>query len=378
MSFFDEDDEPLRTTSRTRSRPRPRRGSPAGVSRADSQSVLVRRMVAGIVVLLFIIIAGALIKSCSSNRHKDALREYNRAVSGIATTSGQLGAQFFRQLGQGANQSPQSLQGQVNSYRAQADTQLTQAKALNTPNEMRQAQQSLLIALELRRDGLESIASEIRTALGDQGDRADKAIEQIAAQMQYFNASDVLYSARVTPFIAGALKDAGVADQPPARSRFLQEISWVSPQFVASKLGQQLAASNGSGADRTQTTGPGLHGTGLNATSYGNVTLAPGASNRLTYVAGQAFAVSFTNQGDNEEFNVKVNLRIEQNGKPVVTLNKTVPSIVKGQKATVQLPLTRTPPTGTAVVVRVTVATVPGEKKKDNNTSAYPTLFVTG
>jgi hypothetical protein len=88
--------------------------------------------------------------------------------------------------------------------------------------------------------------------------------------------------------------------------------------------------------------------------------------------------VSFTNQGDNEEFNVKVTVTIEQNNKPLITLKKTVPSIVKGQKATVQLPLTRTPPTEAAVVVRTTVATVPGEKKKDNNTSAYPSLFVTG
>ena len=379
MSFFDEDEEPLRTTSRTRSQPRPRRGSPAGLSRTDSQSVLVRRMVFVFVILFFVIIVGAFVKSCSSNRHKDSLRSYNQSVSQIAGTSEQLGAQFFRQLGQGANQSPQALQGQVSSFRAQADTQLTQAKALSTPSEMQQAQQSLLLALELRRDGLESIAAEIRTALGDQGNQADQAIKDIAGQMQYFNASDVLYKARVKPFIKQALDKANVGAQTTADSQFLKEISWVSPAYVASKLGQQLSStSSGSGSTTQQTTGPGLHGTGLNATSYGNVTLSSGASNRLTYVSGQAFSVAFTNQGDNEEFNVKVTLQILQNNKAVITLDKTVPSIVKGQKATVQLPLTRTPPTESAVVVKVTVATVPGEKKKDNNTASYPSLFVTG
>lgn len=378
MSFFDEDDEPLRTTSRTRSKPRPRRGSPAGVSRADSQSVLVRRMVFVIVVLIFVIFAGALIRSCSSNRHKDALRQYNQDVSGIAQSSAQLGEQFFKQLSQGANQSPQALQGQINTYRAQADTQLTQAKALNTPGEMSQAQQSFLIALELRRDGLQTIASEIRTALGDSGNQADQAIKAIAGQMQYFNASDVLYKARVTPFIKAGLKDAGGGE--PSSSRFMSDISWLAPQFVASKLGQQISTAQSGGSSSRQPTGPGLHGTGLNSTSYGDTTLSPTATNRLTYVSGQAFTVSFTNQGDNEEFNVKVTVRIIEtaSNKTVVTLNKTVPSIVKGQKATVSLPLNRTPPTGAAVVVRVDVAPVPGEKKTDNNRSEYPTLFVAG
>ena len=64
---------------------------------------------------------------------------------------------------------------------------------------MKAAQQSLLIALELRRDGLGDIAQRIRTALGDQGEAADAAINQIAGQMQAFNASDVLYQAPRRP-----------------------------------------------------------------------------------------------------------------------------------------------------------------------------------
>ena len=93
---------------------------------------------------------------------------------------------------------------------------------------------------------------------------------------------------------------------------------------MASRLGQQLSSDAGSenGSDDSerdpnQTTGPGLHGTGLDATSYGNVTLQPGTSNRLTYVEGQPFTVAFTNQGENDEFNVKVTLQIRrQSGNP--------------------------------------------------------------
>jgi hypothetical protein len=160
-------------------------------------------------------------------------------------------------------------------------------------------------------------------------------------------------------------------------SQFLASVDWISPQFVAQKLDQQLTSGKQGAGGKAQTTGPGLHGTGLNATSVGTQTLAPGASNQITFQPGMVFQVAFTNQGENEEFKVKVTLRIESSGSPI-TISTTVPSIAKGAKATAQLTLNRTPPLNTAVTIRVTVAPVPGEKKTDNNKSAYPALFKRG
>ena len=82
---------------------------------------------------------------------------------------------------------------------------LEQAKDLSVPGDMVDAQQALLIALELRRDGLEAVGEKIQPALGDEGEAADRAIESIAAENQAFNASDVIYKARVQPFIKDAL-----------------------------------------------------------------------------------------------------------------------------------------------------------------------------
>jgi hypothetical protein len=183
----------------------------------------------------------------------------------------------------------------------------------------------------------------------------------------------VLYSARVAPFIKHALAENDVAQQPSRPSRFLNDISWQSKAFVAQKLGQQL--TTGTGTPRNQPTGPGLHGTGLDATSYGNTTLQPAVTNRLTYVAGQAFTVSFTNQGDNDEFNVKVTLQIAREAGTPITITRTVQKVAQGEKATVTLPLNRKPPLDTALTINVNVAPVPGEKKTDNNKAAYPTLF---
>jgi hypothetical protein len=304
------------------------------------------------------------------------LKDYNRKVGALATESSQTGGEFFKLFGQ-SSQSPQDLQTAISGYRVQAEQQLKQAQGLDTPGDMKSAQQSLLISMELRRDGLAYIAERIRTALGDSGEAADAAITQIAGQMQAFNASDVLYQARVVPFIKRALDDNSVTGQTIARSRFLSDVAWMSPQFVAQKLDQQL--TSGTGARRGEPTGPGLHGTGLESTSYGNTTLQPGASNRLSYAAGQSFTVAFTNQGDNDEFDVKVTVRIQPstNARPI-TLTKTVPKIAQGETAHANLLLDRTPPIGAALTIQVNVAPVPGEKKTDNNKSSYPALFSRG
>jgi len=383
VSFFDEDDEPASTKTRRqpRSQPRPRRGSLAaggsGSGRGtDQQTLLIRRMLGVLGVVLVVLVLGLVVKSCNSSRHKTALQDYNRQVNNIGAASAQTGTEFFRAMDQAANQSPEDLQGAISSFKVNADQELKQAEKLSVPDEMKAAQQSFLILLQMRRDALGAIAADIRTALGDAGDAADKAIGHIAGQNNALNASDVLDVQRVVPFIKDALTKGEVGNQTVQSSQVLHEISWISPEYVAQKLGQQLNA--GGSQQRNQPTGPGLHGTGLNGTSYGDTTLSPGTTNRLTYVSGQSFTVSFTNQGDNDEFNVKVTLKIARDTGSPITLTKTVQKVAKGEKATVTLPLNREPPLDTAVTVSVEVAGVPGEKKTDNNKSSYPSLFVRG
>jgi hypothetical protein len=378
VSFFDEDDEPLRTTTQ-RPRPRPRRGSPAGGAVTDSQTIYIRRAVLGLGLVVFVILLGLFVKSCNESRTKSALRDYNSKVSALANESSQTGKEFIG-LFSGDQPSAAELQTRVSSFRVQAEQTLQQAEDLSVPDDMVPAQQSLLIALQLRRDALTEIAKNIRTALGDSGEQADAAIAKIAGQMSALNASGVLWSARVAPLIQQTLNDKGVVvDGGVKDSQFLPSVDWLSKQYIAQRLDQQLTSGNAGGADdKQQTTGPGLHGTGLNATSAGDQTLQPGISNRITYQPGMSFFVSFTNQGDNDEFNVKVTLRIESESSSPITLNATVPSVAKGAKATAELKLNRTPPLNTSAQIRVTVAAVPGEKKTDNNKSTYPALFQRG
>ena len=262
------------------------------------------------------------------------------------------------------------LQTNISGYRIAADTQLKQARAFKVPDEMEAAQRSLLIALEFRRDGLGFIAGRIRTALGDAGAAANAAILQIAGQMQAFLASDVIYRARVAPLIKRALADAKITGQRIPDTKFLPGIEWLSEKTVAARLGQQLSG----GSKRTGTPAPGLHGTGLESVTVGQTKLNPDGANRLPAAADTAFVVRFTNQGENDEFDVRVVLRVE-GGPKALRVAKTVDTVARGQTAEVTLELGQKPPTGTAVTVKVEVAKVPGEQKLDNNKASYDVFF---
>jgi hypothetical protein len=368
LSFFDEDDEPRRS-------PRPRRGKPAGsVATADSQTLLVRRLIAGGLAVLVLVLLVIAVKACRDSQTQSSLKDYNREVSTIATDSAQqVGGQFFSLLSQSSGQA-QDLQSAISSFRVQAEQERRQAESLSVPGDMVGAQQNLLIALEMRRDGLDYIAQRIRSALGDSGPVADKAIAEIAGQMEVFLASDTIYQTRVVPFIRAALDKHEIGGQRIVSSRFLPNLVWLTPQTIATQLDQQLTSGSGRSG---QPSGPGLHGTGLVSTTYGNVTLQPGATNRLAYVPGQEFVVKFANQGDNDEFGVKVTLRIKA-GTQQITLTSTVQKVAKKTEAEARLPLSKTPPLGSAATISVQVAPVPGETKTDNNKSDYPALFTRG
>ena len=339
---------------------------------ADQQTLLVRRAVAIGGLLLLVILLFVAVRSCASSRKENALKDYNREVSSIVRESDeQVGRPFFQLLGQAGDESPQDLQTNISGYRVQAEALLKQARSLDVPGEMEGAQQSLLIALEFRRDGLGFIAERIRTALGDEGEAANDAIAQIAGQMQVFLSSDVLYKARVAPLIKRGLDDAEIGGQRIANSQFLPGVEWLSEQTVASTLGQQLSGGGGRNAGEPA---PGLHGTGLDSVTVGDTELNPDAPNRIPAGEDTAFVVRFTNQGENDEFDVKVTLRVEGGDEPI-RVSRTIDTVARGQTAEASLALGQAPPTGAAVTVRVDVAKVPGEEKTDNNRAEYDVLF---
>jgi hypothetical protein len=373
LSFFDEDDEPTR---RQRRSPRPRRAAaPAGAAGVDQQTLLVRRGVAvgaGVIVLILLVL---LVNACQDSRQKNALRDWNREAGTLVQQSDDdIGRQFFDTLRQGSSQSPEDLTQQVSSLRAQAETQLRRAQDLDTPDELKGATQSLLVALELRQDGLEFIAGRLSTALGNEGDVADQAIEGITSQMQAFLASDVLIRSRVTPVVRQTLRDEDVVADPVTTKGFLPGLTWLTPDYVADQLGTRLS-NNGTGRQSNSEPTPGLHGNGLTSTEVDGVTLEPDGANRVPVSGDLTFTVTFANQGENDEFDIPVTVEVAGDTGNPITGRKTVDTVVQGATATANVGLPRKPTAGEIYEVTVTVEPVPGEEKTDNNEATYSVLF---
>src|SRR5262249_42824565 len=149
---------------------------------------------------------------------QQALKSYNRSVSELARESDeQVAHPLFATLTNAAGKSALSVEEQVDQLRINAQNLANRAKGLSVPSEMTAAQRYLLLALDLRTEGLTKLAALLPTALGKQGKQASA---QIAGDMENFLASDVIYSQRVTPLIQQTLGSAGVHGLTTASTRF--------------------------------------------------------------------------------------------------------------------------------------------------------------
>lgn len=372
MAFFDEGDEPRTRVARPARTAGARAGGGGRGGGPDPQAVRTRRVVAGLIAFLFAILLFVLVDGCLDRRAENALKDYNRDTAAIVKRSDeQVGAEFFALLSGGAA-SPVELEQRVNQLRVDADRQVQDAEDLDVPGDMKPAQRNLLLVLDMRQAALGKIASEIRTAMAqEQGDESAQAVDQIAAQMQQFLASDVIYDARVRPLIAETLAEKEIGGQELQDSQFLPSLEWLDANVVADRLG----AEGGGNTRRPGEIAPGLHGHGLVSVTAGDVTLQPGENaNRIPASSNLTFNVEFANQGENDEQDVNVAVRIEGDGERI-TGRKRVDATKAGTNAEVAIPLTQAPPIGTPVTIEVEVGKVPGEEKTDNNSQTYTAIF---
>jgi len=345
----------------------------------DNQTLLVRRLVAAGAVVLAVVLLVVLVKGCVDNRREAALKDYNRSVRTLVEHSrSAVSKPFFDALGTAGGQDQQQVQETINQLRVVADEDLSQAQRLDPPDAMKSAQTDLELLLSLRRDGVAHVADLIQTALGGTAG-AGAAVDRIAAEMQAFNASDVIYSQRVAPLILKALKDDGIAasydgtagEQVLPYADFLPDgnISWMSPDYVAGQLG----ATTSSGRSGT-TPAPGLHGHQIDSVSVGGVDLTTDGSNRIPASPPPTFTVNFTNGGENDETNVRVTVEVTGSGSPI-RAQTIVPNTTAGESATATVQLRQSPSTSGPSTIRVTIEQVPGEETLDNNTASYTALF---
>jgi hypothetical protein len=374
LSFFDEGDPPPRTRAPRSARAGGARSAAAGA--ADPETLRRRRLAAFAGAVLFLLVVGLLFRSCLDSRAEDRLRDYNRSVADVVQRSDrQVSSPFFQALRSGGDR-PVELESRVNRLAVTARGHTEQAEDFDVPDDLRPAHRNLLLSLDLRETGLRKVAGRLRAAFGRGEQEASRdAITSIAAEMQAFLASDVIYDTRVRPFIGQALDDEEIGGQSIGDTRFLPSLGWLDPSSVGEQLGREVAGDDAAaGADREPA--PGRHGHALTSVAVGDETLEPGeAINRIPAGARTVFAVSFANQGDNDETNVPVRVRIRGGGTRTISALRRVPRTEAGGDAQAQVPITQAPPIGQPVEVEVTVQGVPGEELTDNNTQTYTVIF---
>ncbi|MDQ3849906.1 MAG: hypothetical protein M3296_04735 [Actinomycetota bacterium] len=329
-------------------------------------------MAAGLGALTIILLA-ILVKGCLDSRKEQSLKDYNRDVAGVIREANENSATFFQTLSAGGT-SATDLQTQVNQLRVRAEAETRRARGFDAPGEMTDAHRDLVLALSLLEGAIGKVAQRLPAALSSDPNTADDAVNDIAGEMQAITAADVIYSQRTAALIKQVLDDEEIGGQSIQPSAFQQNLGWLQPNVVAKRIGAQA----GGGSAPGEAPAPGTHGHGLVSVAVGSKTLeAGGAPNRIPAGSNVAFDVTFTNQGNNRETDVRVRLRVNGAGKPI-TVQRTVDETRPGSNATVSIPLGQAPPIGTPVKIAVDVRPVPGEQKTDNNTQEYTALFTRG
>jgi hypothetical protein len=327
---------------------------------------MVRRRVAAGVAVVIVIVIVLLINGCLKSQAKQSLKDYNKNVSQLALASDtQVSRPLFTALAGAGGKSALDVEVQIDQLRIQAQNLASRAKNLSVPGDMVAAQRNLLLAMNLRVEGMTKIAALVPTALGGQGTQAST---KIAGDNETFLASDVLFSQRIVPLIQQVLTSNGIQGLSTSSSRSLPNLGWLDPATT-------LARITGKGANATQNTAvTGNHGSALKGVSVGTNTLAPEPTlNHITGGSSPTFTVMVENSGESPETNVKVDITVTAAGKQFNAshvINKTEP----GKTVNVEIPVAGVP-LGPASKIQVNIEGVPGENDLENNKNTYLAIF---
>jgi hypothetical protein len=316
--------------------------------------------------VLILIVLG--VRGCLNAREESAVKDYGNDSAELLRASKLEGDQLFKLLqGEGGTDQTTSIINQLNAYRVESSELVDRANRLDVPGDLNGAQSELVEVLELRRDGFADITDALQVALGDQNRR--EGSDDVAIQMQVFLASDIVDQKRFRPQLFDVLRDQDLSAPDLPKNGFVPDIEWLQPAFVADQV-NALRTGTGGGGEAA----PGLHGNGVAGVTLGGVALTPGGSASVQLSNDLGFEIQVQNQGENTETDVVVRVTVGDGG-DADTQEETIDTIAAGEIQTVTIPLSKQPPTGQNVPIKVEVEPVPGEQKTDNNTLECSVIF---
>jgi len=342
--------------------PRRRYGPPRGAA------PLMRLLLLVSFVVFLVLVFALLVQSCASASKHDSYTHYMDNVGKIATQSTTNGKSLMTVLTT-PGLSVAQIEIRLRGIAGQEQQNVAAAVNLNPPGPLRDENQHLVEALELRVSGVQGLATSFQKTAKSTDTSSDAAV--LADQAQRLIASDVVWDDLFKALAVQQLQHDGVTGVAVPESHFVASPDLLSApsHFMALILERVRGAA---------TSAP----TGLHGTNIGVVTAQPGGEvllSTLTTVTATttlAFEVTVHNGGDSQEVQIPVTLTIAPapQGGPI-TKTQTIDVINPGEDKTLTFSNLGQVPFASQTNVTVDVATVPGETNKSNNSTSYPVIF---
>jgi hypothetical protein len=365
FDFFEDSPtvEESRESRETRPRTRPRlpRRPPGGPG-----SPLLRRAALIVGAILLVVVLVLWVNACRADAKKGHYEDYMEGASGVAADSAAIGRELNELLFSSGVQL-EDLQSQLDGLRERQSQTVRRAEALDAPGPLRNQQESLVEALQLRVSGLNGLARAFSQVSGTGEGEAQQAGELLAKQSERLVASDVVYEDLFSARAQEVMEQQGVTGVAVPESDFVTNSDLASPTSWT-QIVQRITQPPGEGG--------GLRGNRIAGVFIqpGDQQLSPTEENTCKVSDDLAFDVAVENSGDSQETQVKVSLTIQQSPTPI-RKEQTIQVINPGETKTVTFPNPGNVEFANRTVVKVTVEPVQGETNKANNTAEYVCFF---
>jgi hypothetical protein len=372
FDFFDEPDEetvtqrrrPVRGPARPKRGPRRPRGAggpPAGLTPIFRLVGLIALAILVVVLLVF------WVQGCQNDAKARAYRDYMTDVSAIAKASRQTGTTLNSVLiTPGIKE--KDLETRLNGLAQQEQQNVVRAQSLDPPGRLREANQHLIEALQLRVSGLRGLADAFKSTAKTKD--SDKAGAVLAEQAKRLIASDVVWDDLFQAPATQILDAEGVHGVAVPQSNVATNEELASAATFSEIVKRIKGASTGG-------TSGGLHGTGIESVTAQpqDLVLSRDNDNKVIATTGLTFEVVVKDTGENLESKIPVTLTIQKQGAPIKQTH-TIDVISPGQTKTVVFRnIDVTGVFGSRVNLKVDVQPVQDEARIDNNSYQYPVIF---
>ncbi len=334
-------------------------------SRKQRRIHLQRIAVFAVVFLIIIFALATLVRSCQHSRKANSYRTYFNGVTVAIKDSEELGKQLEEIVSNPTRHTRKELTAKLDEFKSKQAEIAVRAERLKAPDALSNERAAFATGMRVRAEGFRLFSAAILPLLSNKKVSAD----QLTALSGYFSGPDAYYMSTIYVQARTKISKAGITDVPVPVSTFYLE----AHTFDRGRLAAMLKSMSNS-AKLT-----GNHGVGLASVTAtpSNTALKPGQAVEVPASNDLAFTVSVQNQGDNLEESVNVTATLTLPDKTTSEQKATIGSIAAKQSANATIKGFTIPAEamGKALLLKIVVDPVPGERVKNNNTATY-TIFL--